>query len=327
MAQSENRLTKAKHRQHIAGSSMIEQNGNPARGLYYIGVDGGGSGCRARIADGTGRTLGEGAGPPAAVRFGIEQSLAAVKIACVAALADAGLSVDALAEADAVIGLAGVGRKNLAGILAAQPSPFRSVRFVNDATIACLGAHAGQEGGVIVVGTGSVALAFTRHRELRLGGYGFPISDEGSGAAIGLSAIRASLRAHDGLASMTPMTAELLQRFHGDPFEIVEWAADATATDYAGLAPIVIRHAEAEDFHALTIVRHGAARIDELVNSLAKEGVPRIALLGGLAPRMLPFMAPEAQAMISPALGDALDGALLLARHAVEEPAMQDVAE
>jgi glucosamine kinase len=302
---------------------MTGRTGNqrPRRELF-VGVDGGGSGCRARIADAAGRILGEGAGPPAALRFGVQRSMAALRIAWEAAIADAGLSPATLADMDAVVGLAGIGRKNLFDILGSQPHPFRSVRYVNDATIACLGAHAGQDGGVIIVGTGSVALALTRNGEIRLGGYGFPISDEGSGAAVGLSAIRASLRAHDGLTRTSPLTTELLQRFQNDPFEIVAWSDEATATDYATLAPLVIRHAEAGDFHALAIVRHGAARIDELVMRLAKCGVRRICLLGGLAQKMKPFMARDTQAMVSPALGDALDGALLLARHAIEEPAL-----
>jgi glucosamine kinase len=326
MAQHEICPTNAEESRHswpVSAEFLTGREARTGRGRrLYIGVDGGGSGCRARLADAGGRPLGEGAGPPAALRFGVQRSMAALRIACEAAVAKVGLPPDILADSDAVVGLAGIGRKNLFDILASQPHPFRSVRYVNDATIACIGANAGQHGGVIIVGTGSVALGLTRDGEIRLGGYGFPISDEGSGAALGLSAIRASLRAHDGLTSPSRMTTELLQRFHNDPFEIVAWSDEATATDYATLAPLVIRHAEANDFHALAIVRHGAARIDELVNRLAKGGVRRICLLGGLAQKMTPFIAPDAQAMLSPALGDALDGALLLARHAIEEPAL-----
>ena len=63
--------------------------------------------------------------------------------------------------------------------------------------IACLGAHGGRDGGIVIAGTGSVGLAMVNGREFRIGGYGFPISDEGSGAEIGLHAIRLALRAHD----------------------------------------------------------------------------------------------------------------------------------
>ena len=78
-----------------------------------------------------------------------------------------------------------------------RPHPFRSVVYANDATIACIGAHGGTDGGIVIVGTGSVGFAVVEGREIRVGGYGFPISDEGSGADLGLHAIRLALRAYD----------------------------------------------------------------------------------------------------------------------------------
>src|SRR5258708_38764696 len=76
-----------------------------------VGVDGGGSGCRARIADAEGCVLGSGIAGPAAVRLGIDRSLAAVESACRAAAAEARLQPDALAEMDAGVGLARIGRQ------------------------------------------------------------------------------------------------------------------------------------------------------------------------------------------------------------------------
>ena len=72
-----------------------------------IGVDGGGTGCRARVEDAAGHVLGSGTGGSAAVRLGIDRSMAAVEQACLAALADAKLPREAMAAMDAAIGLAG----------------------------------------------------------------------------------------------------------------------------------------------------------------------------------------------------------------------------
>src|SRR5205814_8766969 len=126
------------------------------------------------------RLLGTGTGGPSAVRLGIDRSMPAVEQACLAALADAKLPREALAAMDAAIGLAGVGRKGVVERLTAHPHPFRSVRFVEDATIACIGAHGGRDGGVVIIGTGSVGAALVESRVARVGGYGFPISDEAS---------------------------------------------------------------------------------------------------------------------------------------------------
>src|SRR6185312_202271 len=61
-------------------------NGLSAR--LFIGVDGGGTSCRARIEDEDGRYLGSGVAGAASTRLGIENSLAAVTKASLAAAHD-----------------------------------------------------------------------------------------------------------------------------------------------------------------------------------------------------------------------------------------------
>jgi glucosamine kinase len=284
---------------------------------FFIGVDGGGTGCRARIEDSKGCLLGTGIAGPAALRLGLDRALTEMEKACHAALGEAGLNSDALNSAHAVVGLAGVGRKGTLEQLALRQHPYRSIIYVNDATIACIGAHGGRDGGIVIVGTGSVGFAVVGEREFRMGGYGFPISDEGSGADLGLHAIRMALRAYDERAVTTSLTRDVMMRFDNDPFETVAWMDRATATDYATFAPLVMRHADAGDSIARRIVRDSAEQIDELVRRLGECGATRIALLGGLASSMQPWLAPDVQRRLSPVEGDAVDGALRLARRAV----------
>jgi glucosamine kinase len=286
-------------------------------GPLFAGVDGGGTGCRARIQDAEGRLLGTGIAGPAALRVGIDRALAEVVKACRAALEEAGLGPDALGSVHAAVGLAGVGRKGALEELMQRPHPFRSVAYVHDATIACIGAHGARDGGIVIVGTGSVGFAVVGGREFRVGGYGFPISDEGSGADVGLHAIRLALRAYDDRAVDSNLTRDVMTRFSNDPFEAVAWMDPATATDYATFAPLVLRHADAGDPVARRIVRDAAEQIDELVRRLAECGASRIALLGGLASSMQPWLAPDVQRRLVPVEGDAVDGALHLARQAV----------
>lgn len=286
-------------------------------GDLFIGIDGGGSGCRARISDMNGHVLGQGTAAPAAVRLGIDHALAAVQDAARAAAADAALSGHAFAKMHAVAGLAGIGRKGVLDELSARPHPFREIRYVNDATIACIGAHEGRDGGIVIVGTGSVGLAVLGGREKRVGGYGFPMSDEGSGADLGLRAIRLALRAHDGRIRTTNLTRDIMALFHEDPFEAVSWADRATATDYAKLAPLIMDHAEQGDHVGKHVLKYAAQEIDALARRLVSFGAERIALLGGVAPRMTNFLAQDVRAHLVPRRGDALDGALLLARNSI----------
>ena len=287
----------------------------------FAGIDGGGTGCRARIEDAEGRVVGTGLAGPATLRLGVERALSELEKACRAALADAGLDADALGALHVGAGLAGIGRKGLDEQLAARPRAFRSIVYAHDATTACLGAHAARDGGIVIVGTGSIGFALVGGREVRVGGYGFPISDEGSGADLGLHAIRLALRAYDERAAGTGLTRDVMLRFHDDPYEAVAWMDRATATDYATFAPLVMRHADSGDSVARRIVREAAEHIDELVRRLADHGAPRIALLGGLASPMQPWLAPDVQRRLVPAEGDAVDGALHLARRTAKKAA------
>ncbi|MCA0420601.1 MAG: N-acetylglucosamine kinase, partial [Proteobacteria bacterium] len=283
----------------------------------YLGVDGGGTGCRCRLETAAGEVLGSGIAGPASLRLGLEASLAAVMQAARGAIAEAGLSEADFARVHAGICLAGIGRKGMQEALAARQTPFAETVFESDGLAACLGAHAGEDGGIVIIGTGSIGLARVNGEEVRIGGYGFPIGDEGSGADLGLAAIRVSLRAHDGREPTTRFTQDVLARFEADPFEVIAWMDKAHATDYATLAPLVLRHADLGDSHARMIMQNAAAMIDAMVRTLFERGVPRVALIGGLSSAMEAWLAPDVRRRLSHVKSDAIAGALSLVRPRV----------
>ncbi|WP_027142202.1 N-acetylglucosamine kinase [Mesorhizobium sp. WSM3626] len=284
---------------------------------YFLGVDGGGTGCRARLEDAQGMVLGQGLSGPATTRLGIEAAWGSIAKAYGAAIDEAGFAPAETARIHAGIGLAGIGRKGALEALRAIAHPFASIDFVSDGVGACLGAHSGQDGAIVIAGTGSIGLGFVEGRDLRAGGYGFPISDEGSGADLGLKAVQLALRAHDGRHERTALLAELMQRFAGDPMEAVAWMDRASATDYAALAPMVMRHADQGDPAGRRIVQSAAEQIDTLVRVLFEKGAPRVTLLGGLASPLEPWLSPDVRRRLKPADGDAVSGAIILAKRSV----------
>ncbi|TPN44254.1 MULTISPECIES: N-acetylglucosamine kinase [unclassified Mesorhizobium] len=284
---------------------------------YFLGVDGGGTGCRARIEDADGTVLGQGLSGPATTRLGIDAAWASIARAFDAAVEEAGFGTSETARIHAGIGLAGIGRKGALEALRAIAHPFASIDFVSDGVGACLGAHSGQDGAIVIAGTGSIGLGFVEGRDLRVGGYGFPISDEGSGADLGLKAVQLALRAHDDRHERTPLLAEVMQRFENDPMEAVAWMDRASATDYAVLAPMVMRHADQGDPAGRRIVQVAAEQIDTLVRVLFEKGAPRVTLLGGLASPLEPWLAPDVRRRLKPADGDAVSGAIILAKRAL----------
>ncbi|CAN5307390.1 N-acetylglucosamine kinase [soil metagenome] len=281
---------------------------------FFLGVDGGGTASRARLTDAAMAVLGSGVAGPASTRFGIDAAIQAVMDVCRAALRGAGLAEGDLGRIHAGIGIAGIGRKGAREAFAAWNHPFASAHFEGDGFIACRGAHGGKDGGIIILGTGSVGIACIGAVVTQVGGYGFPISDEGSGADLGLRAVQMALRANDGRGVTSAFLNEVMGRFHNDPAETVAWMDKANATDYAALAPLVMRHANDGDPNARRIVQDAAEGVDQMARALVAKGAPRMAILGGLASAMEEWLSPDVRKGFSPALGDAVSGALSLAQ-------------
>ncbi|PSJ38010.1 BadF/BadG/BcrA/BcrD ATPase family protein [Allosphingosinicella deserti] len=286
---------------------------------YYLGIDAGGTHTRARLVTADGVVLGTGEGGPGNTRIGLPQALDAVQHAWQEAMAEAGLDETHLASVRAGLGIAGLNRRGVLPGLQEHQFPFRSIAFASDAAIANLGAHNGGDGAIVIVGTGSIGFARVGEEITTIGGYGFPVSDEGSGADLGLRAIRQSLWARDGRIPHSPMTDAVLDYFHGSAGEIVDWTARATPADYASFAPMVMDRASDGDPVAEPIVQAAARRLDRLIRVLLDRGAPSCCLMGGVAARMRDWLAASIRERLSEPLGDALDGAVLLARRRAAE--------
>lgn len=287
--------------------------------FLFLGVDGGATNCRARIVDSAGIVLGEGSGGTANPYRGLEPAIAEILVATRKALAAAGLPDEAIGDLHAGLGLAGVGQRHEREQVLAHPLPFASLALATDAHTACLGAYGGQDGAILILGTGSCGWAIIGGREHRIGGLGFPISDHGSGAWLGLSTIRRTLLAHDGVEPATALSKAVMGRFDDDTDAAVAWQSTAQPRDYAALAPLVIEHANSGDTLATDLMQSAAAEATLLAEALLSTGVTRLVLMGGLAPHLRPWLSRPLQAKIVEPAGDALDGAILLARHSVNK--------
>jgi len=281
---------------------------------FYLGVDGGGTRCRARLETADGEVLGRGLSGPASMRFGFEAARESIMAATRQALSEAGFGEDALGNTYAGIGLAGTGQLGARAALEAWKHPFAGAWFEGDGYLAYLGAFGGGDGGIVVCGTGSIGITYDKHT-IRVGGYGFPVSDEGSGAHIGLNAIRYALRTLDGRAKSTDFAKEILERFSFDPAVVIRWSETASATDYAAFAAIVIKHAAAGEPAATNLLRDAAVHIAGLVEAVLARGAPRVALVGGLVEFLKPYIPATTAARLTEPMADAMAGGILLARQ------------
>ena len=193
--------------------------------------------------------------------------------------------------------------------------PFASVTVDSDGCAACLGAHRGGDGGIVIAGTGSAGFALIKGQRFSLGGHGFVLGDQGSGAVMGRALLQQALLAHDGIVTASAATRAVMAQFHDTPAELVEWSRTALSRDYAAFTPRIFAAAAQGDKVALAIVHKAATGLASMARQLLRAGAPRLSLIGGLVPAITPYLAPDITAALSAPLADPLEGALLLARQ------------
>ncbi|MDN2566617.1 N-acetylglucosamine kinase [Aquibium sp. A9E412] len=282
---------------------------------YVLAVDGGGTGCRALVAAAAGGpALGRGEGGAANIVTDPDGALASIEAAARAALAAAGLPPATLAEAGAVLGLAGA---NIAdhGARLARRLPFAAAQVETDAAVALAGALGAHDGGIAILGTGSAFLARRQGRLHAVGGWGFVVGDQGSGARLGRALFEETLLAHDRVRAGSPLTEAVLSEFGGDPHALVDFAQAARPGDFARYAPRLFAAEAAGDRVAADLLGEAVGRIEAALAALMPDDEGRLCLLGGLAPLYAPRLGDTWRARLAAPAGDALDGALALARR------------
>jgi glucosamine kinase len=290
-----------------------------------IGADVGGSKTAVGVSEG-GAVLARADGPGAAVRPGRSLASAGMIAEVVRrALASAGrLSGDVL-----LVGAAGAGRdperSELAKALSAESLSAR-VEVTTDIELALAGAFQAGPGIVVSAGTGSIAVGRdAKGARRRIGGYGWQMGDEGSGYAMGRAALGAVSRAHDGRSPRTALTDRVLGSTRSGDFDaLVRWAAGASPSEIASLAPHVLEVAAQGDPLAQGIADYAARELSQLAICLLPqldfEPPIGVALTGGLLGEDRPLRrAVLARLKEEPGLGpidapvDAVVGALRLA--------------
>jgi len=282
---------------------------------YLLGIDGGGTHCRARLTDKQGVLLAEVTGGAANVWSDYVQAIDSVEQLIARAMATAGLPPDALKKTALVAGLAGANVASVAAQLADWQPACASLQVLSDVEIACAGAHAGSAGAVLIVGTGSQGAAWDGERFTLLGGWGFALSDQGSGAELGRRALRQALLAHEDLIVKTDFTQTVMARFQHSAETMLLWTRTATPGDWARVVPEVFSAAAAQDPHAVKLIRQTAEDIAMIVRRLRLLSSGHIALMGGLAAPIERWLDDDIRALLVPPQQDALAGALLLAHY------------
>ncbi|CAM3072178.1 BadF/BadG/BcrA/BcrD ATPase family protein [Paracoccus nototheniae] len=280
----------------------------------FLGIDGGGTGCRAALCDARGRMLGQGQGGAANINTDVDMAAASILQATAAAIGNHDIDPRGLV---AVLGLAGgtmlAAVRRLTALL-----PFAQARIVNDGITAARGALGAGDGVLAAMGTGSVFAVQRGGRIRQVGGRGFLMGDQGSGAVLGRALLARAMRAGDGLAPMTPLLRATLDEFGGIE-GIIEFGNRARPGDFARLAP---RMLAGDDPAAQDLLAEAQADVLDILTTLRGTDDLPVVFTGGLGPHFAAALSPLLP--VRQALGTGLDGALAMAREMGAHPDQPD---
>jgi glucosamine kinase len=294
----------------------------------FLGIDGGGSKTTCLLGDEV-SVLGRGAGAGSnIVRLGEESAQKSLSHAILQACSAANRNPRQISRT--CIGIAGgtsqqvsaAVRKIVSEVVAGE------IEIVGDMVIALHAAFGLAPGVIVVAGTGSIAYGRNSDGDTsRAGGWGFAISDEGSGHWIGRAAIAAMLRSYDE-GKQTDLLENILNVWCLDRCEQLVLAANAVpGPNFAALFPAIMAAADAGDAIARQVLEQAGRELSGLakvvIGRLFRQGqTANIAMTGSVLANCeivreafsKSLTAQHATAAVGRVIVDPVEGALALAR-------------
>lgn len=313
--------------------------------MYVVGADCGGTSTKVLVAGPSGELIGRGRGGPGNVAVqGYAGVIEAVREGVLSALAHSDTTWDDLINQGAVIA-AGVSGTSIPGSIERLTQGFLSLGFDKalveiDAQMALIGALSGEDGAIVISGTGSIALGRKDGYYHRVGGWGYLLGDEGSSFWIAQQAIMYLLRAHDGTAAPNSELEEaLLTHFKISAIPQILEVVYRSPIDrglIGSFTPIIVQLAQAGNSVCQQIVAEAGRELGRLAGAVVVKaglaGAPcRVGACGGVfsaggiiidpLQRALSERAPLAKAVepdFEPVVGSLLAGYALLGLTAGE---------
>ncbi len=278
-----------------------------------IGVDGGGSRCRVAIGTAADGILASVEGGPANFSTDPLGAIKTVLITVENAASKINVSQAQLAKAITHLGLAGVMTPDDSAKVA-DAMPFGCVTVTDDRPTAIAGALGESDGYLLSIGTGTIAAVSKLGWIKSVSGYGFHLSDHGSGAWLGRAALEQALLCHDGLKDHSDLTRTLLENF-GGATGLVGFSQTAKPDDYAALAPDIVSAARNGDVWGKHLMRSGAQYLQQFLDVLGFETGETLCLSGGLGPHYTDYLPAKVTSGRIKPRGTALDGAFAMAKR------------
>lgn len=279
---------------------------------YILGLDGGGTKTIARLIQVDSGQQWNASGGATSLTNDFPLAVENITKICNALFSQAHCAPD---KVYAVFGLAGACNENAKNALEATLTHrFCHLDVVTDAKTSLYGANLGKPIAVVALGTGSVGMRLLDdNSELLIGGWGFVHGDEGSGAKLGLMAVKHYMQEIDANTQVySALSQHLASHLGQDRQSLQQWLAQSTPADFAALTRAIFSLRTRCDVADNVLARH-AESVETLISmTIADTNLPLV-LMGGLAKPTKSLLSKTILSSMVDAKGDSLDGACLLA--------------
>jgi N-acetylglucosamine kinase-like BadF-type ATPase len=271
--------------------------------MKLIGIDGGGTSTRFSLFDENGNVL-------QAAREESVHILTQDRDDCIRRLRNGITAVDPASECMVIGGLAGYGQQEEVRreIEEVCRTAFGNRKFhlYSDVDIAVSGALNGEDGIVLIAGTGSIAEAEIDGKMYRCGGWGYQLGDEGSGFWIADKMFHAFVKEADGRMEKTELYSLIMNRLNlVHDYDIITGYMKiredrARTAEYASLCYEAAMH---NDPAARMIFHEAAAELAQLAGALSmhfESNEIKVCCMGGIFEHMKEPLLPELQKLLKP---------------------------
>lgn len=251
---------------------------------YIIGVDSGGTSTKAIAYDERGNPLFKASGGFGNLLNNKELALDHLKSTVDTILKELGTD-----NCQAIIfGIAGV---DAGGFRGDVEEAFKfypgEIVVLNDAWLAHYALLEGQDGCLVISGTGSIVLGKAGEQQGRVGGWGNLLGDEGSGYDIAKHLILAVLDAYDSGRPLTSLEAALYDHLNIEtPFALTHFVYNASKDQIAQLTLLIADTAKKGDEQAKRILENAGQALGRqatlLLQKLNIENEPLVAVTGSV---------------------------------------------
>lgn len=242
---------------------------------YVIGIDGGGTGSKAIVADARGNILETLKGGATNYVGGQKDVIDANVRDLFTRATDHREINECMAICFGSAGVSSHEAKRAIEEIAFEMGFICPIQITTDSHTAHAGALTGQKGILIIAGTGSICLVryedeIGHLKDQRIGGYGHLIDDEGSGYDIAKRMLRAIVESFDGRGAKTALKDIVFEKMgFTELSEMITWLYSPTRSkkDIAALSVLLTEAIEAGDVVAMRIARQAAESLAKIVET------------------------------------------------------------